>query len=201
MNEREKLLKRIAAEDFAVIELHMFMDSHPNNKEAAMKLKEHDMKSQMLRKEFEETYDKLILSPGAKPTQPKLPGTDIDKLFTLRTVEDTLRIKTYIEKNQPKSAVLAGGGFIGLELAENLRELGMEVTIVQRPKQLMNPFDSDMAAFLHNEMRKHGVKLALGHTVEGFQETTDGVRVLLKEAEPLCADMVVLAIGVTPTQN
>ena len=148
--------------------------------------------------EFEETYDKLILSPGAKPTQPKLPGTDIDKLFTLRTVEDTLRIKTYIEKNQPKSAVLAGGGFIGLELAENLRELGMEVTIVQRPKQLMNPFDSDMAAFLHNEMRKHGVKLALGHTVEGFQETTDGVRVLLKEEEPLCADMVVLAIGVTP---
>ena len=148
--------------------------------------------------EFEETYDKLILSPGAKPTQPKLPGTDIDKLFTLRTVEDTLRIKTYIEKNQPKSAVLAGGGFIGLELAENLRELGMEVTIVQRPKQLMNPFDSDMAAFLHNEMRKHGVKLALGHTVEGFQETTDGVRVLLKETEPLCADMVVLAIGVTP---
>lgn len=148
--------------------------------------------------EFEETYDKLILSPGAKPTQPKLPGTDIDKLFTLRTVEDTLRIKTYIEKNQPKSAVLAGGGFIGLELAENLRELGMEVTIVQRPKQLMNPFDSDMAAFLHNEMRKHGVKLALGHTVEGFQETTDGVRILLKEAEPLCADMVVLAIGVTP---
>lgn len=147
---------------------------------------------------FEETYDKLILSPGAKPTQPKLPGTDIDKLFTLRTVEDTLRIKTYIEKNQPKSAVLVGGGFIGLELAENLRELGMEVTIVQRPKQLMNPFDSDMAAFLHNEMRKHGVKLALGHTVEGFQETTDGVRVLLKEAEPLCADMVVLAIGVTP---
>lgn len=148
--------------------------------------------------EFEETYDKLILSPGAKPTQPKLPGTDIDKLFTLRTVEDTLRIKTYIEKTQPKSAVLAGGGFIGLELAENLRELGMEVTIVQRPKQLMNPFDSDMAAFLHNEMRKHGVKLALGHTVEGFQETADGVRVLLKEAEPLCADMVVLAIGVTP---
>lgn len=148
--------------------------------------------------EFEEIYDKLILSPGAKPTQPKLPGTDIDKLFTLRTVEDTLRIKTYIEKNQPKSAVLAGGGFIGLELAENLRELGMEVTIAQRPNQLMNPFDSDMAAFLHNEMRKHGVKLALGHTVEGFQETTDGVRVLLKEAEPLCADMVVLAIGVTP---
>lgn len=148
--------------------------------------------------EFQETYDKLILSPSAKPTQPKLPGTNIDKLFTLRTVEDTLRIKDYIQKNQPKSAILAGGGFISLELAENLRELGMEVTIVQRPKQLMNPFDSDMAAFIHNEMRKHGVKLALGHTVEGFRETQDGVQVLLKDEAPLQADMVVLAIGVTP---
>lgn len=148
--------------------------------------------------EFQETYDKLILSPGAKPTKPRLPGTDMEKLFTLRTVEDTLRIKDYIQKNHPKSAILAGGGFIGLELAENLRELGMEVTIVQRPKQLMNPFDSDMAAFIHNKMRKHGVKLALGHTVEGFQETQDGVQVLLKEEEHLLADMVVLAIGVTP---
>ena len=148
--------------------------------------------------EFQETYDKLILSPGAKPTQPKLPGTNMEKLFTLRTVEDTLRIKDCIQKNQPKSAILAGGGFIGLELAENLRELGMEVTIVQRPKQLMNPFDSDMAAFIHNEMRKHGVKLALGHTVEGFRETQDGVQVLLKDEAPLQADMVVLAIGVTP---
>ena len=95
---------------------------------------------------FEENYDKLILSPGAKPTQPKLPGVGIDKLFTLRTVEDTFRIKEYINKNHPKSALLAGGGFIGLELAENLRELGMDVTIVQRPKQLMNPFDPDMAS-------------------------------------------------------
>ena len=87
--------------------------------------------------EFEESYDKLILSPGAKPTQPRLPGLGLDKLFTLRTVEDTFRIKEFIRANHPKSAVLAGGGFIGLELAENLRELGMEVTIVQRPKQLI----------------------------------------------------------------
>ena len=147
---------------------------------------------------FEESYDKLILSPGAKPTQPRLPGVGLEKLFTLRTVEDTFRIKDYIRKNHPKSAVLAGGGFIGLELAENLRELGMEVTIVQRPKQLMNPFDPDMAAFIHGEMRKHGVKLALGHTVEGFEERDGGVDVLLKDEAPLHADMVVLAIGVTP---
>ncbi|MGM9603196.1 MAG: FAD-dependent oxidoreductase [Faecousia sp.] len=147
---------------------------------------------------FEESYDKLILSPGAKPAQPRLPGVGLDKLFTLRTVEDTFRIKEYIQKNHPKSAVLAGGGFISLELAENLRELGMEVTIVQRPKQLMNPFDPDMAAFIHAETRKHGVKLALGHTVEGFAERDGGVDVLLKDEAPLHADMVVLAIGVSP---
>ena len=147
---------------------------------------------------FEESYDKLVLSPGAKPTQPRLPGVGLNKLFTLRTVEDTFRIKAYISENHPKSAVLAGGGFISLELAENLRELGMEVTIVQRPKQLMNPFDPDMAAFIHSEMRRHGVKLALGHTVEGFEEKDGGVDVLLKDEAPLHADMVVLAIGVSP---
>ena len=147
---------------------------------------------------FEESYDKLLLSPGAKPTQPRLPGLGSEKIFTLRTVEDTFRIKEYIQEKQPKSAVLAGGGFISLELAENLRELGMDVTIVQRPKQLMNPFDADMAAFIHGEMRKHGVRLALGHTVEGFEEKDSGVDVLLKDEAPLHADMVVLAIGVSP---
>ena len=164
---------------------------HPERKTVSVKNLETD-------EAFEECYDKLILSPGAKPTQPRLPGVGIDKLFTLRTVEDTFRIKEYINQNHPKSAVLAGGGFIGLELAENLRELSMDVTIVQRPKQLMNPFDADMASMIHSEMRKHGVKLALGYTVEGFEERNGGVDVLLKDNAPLHADMVVLAIGVTP---
>ena len=131
---------------------HEVIAIHPEKKTVSVKNLETG-------EEFEESYDKLILSPGAKPT---------------------LRIKEYINKNHPKSAVLAGGGFISLELAENLRELGMEVTIVQRPKQLMNPFDSDMAAFIHNEMRRHGIKLALGHTVEGFEEKDGGITVLLK---------------------
>ena len=147
---------------------------------------------------FEESYDKLLLSPGAKPVLPKLRGMDVPGLFTLRTVEDTLRIKKYIEEQQPKSAVLAGGGFIGLELAENLRELGLDVTIVQRPKQLMSPFDADMAALIHGEMRRHGVKLALGHTVEGFEGKDGGIDVLLEGGAPLHADMVVIAIGVEP---
>ena len=147
---------------------------------------------------FEEAYDKLLLSPGAKPTQPRLPGVNLEKVFTLRTVEDTFRIKDYINTHRPGSAVLAGGGFIGLELAENLRELGLEVTIVQRPRQVMNPLDPDMAAFLHGELRAHGVKLALGHTVEGFVQRDGGVDVLLQNEAPLHADMVILAIGVTP---
>lgn len=147
---------------------------------------------------FQESYDKLLLAPGARPTQPALPGVGLDRLFTLRTVEDTLRIRRFVDTQHPKSVVLAGGGFIGLELAENLRERGLDMTIVQRPKQLMTPFDADMAALIHREVRAHGVRLALGHTVEGFAESEGGVQVLLKDEQPLQADMVILAIGVTP---
>ena len=102
------------------------------------------------------------------------------------------------EENYDKLILSPGGGFIGLELAENLMELGMDVTIVQRPKQLMNPFDPDMASMIHNEMRKHGIKLVLGYTVEGFKGKDNRVDVLLKDNPSLQADMVVLAIGVTP---
>ena len=148
--------------------------------------------------EFTESYDKLRLSPGAVPNHPRLPGSGTDKLFTLRTVEDTLRIRSYIDRNHPKSAVLAGGGFISLEVGENLRKLGMDVTIVQRPKQLMPPFDADMASLIHAEMRRHGVHLALGRSVEGFEERDGGIDVLLRDAQPLHADMVIMAIGVSP---
>jgi len=145
---------------------------------------------------FDESYDKLLLAPGAKPVQPALKGAD--RVFTLRTVEDTLRIKEYIDQHHPRSVILAGGGFISTELSENLRSLGMEVTVVQRSEQLMPPFDSDMASFIHSEMRSHGVHLALGHEVEGFEARDGGVSVLLKDAPPLKADMAVLALGVTP---
>lgn len=147
---------------------------------------------------FEESYDKLLLSPGARPTQPDLPGIGLDRLFTLRTVEDTFRIHDFISQQKPRSVVLAGGGFIGLELAENFREQGIEVTIVQRPRQLMSPFDPEMAAFLHAKMRKKGIRLMLGSSVEGFQEKSGTIQVLLKGGEPVSADMAVLAIGVTP---
>ena len=170
---------------------HEVIAIHPDTKSVSVK----NLKTGNI---FEESYDKLLLSPGAKPVWPSLPGINSPKIFTLRTVEDTLRIKEFIKGNNPKSAVMVGGGFIGLEMTENLRELGMEVTIVQRPKQLMNPFDADMAAFIHNEVRKHGVNLALGYSVEGFDESQDGINVLLKDNAPIHTDMVVLAIGVSP---
>lgn len=107
---------------------HEVTQIHPEQKRVTVKVLETG-------EIFEESYDKLILSPGAKPIRPNLPGIDSDKLFTLRTVEDTFSIYDYIEKNQPKSAVLVGGGYIGIEVAENLREKGLNVTIVQRPKQ------------------------------------------------------------------
>lgn len=164
---------------------------HPNRKTVEVKNLENG-------EVFEEKYDKLLLSPGAKPIKPPFKGIDSDKLFTLRTVEDTLKIKEYVVKNKPKSAVVAGGGFIGLETAENLRELGVDVTIVQLLPQLMAPFDSDMASFIHSEVRKHGVKLALGRKVEDIYDENEKMVVALENDEPLTADMVVLAIGVAP---
>ncbi len=147
---------------------------------------------------FEENYDKLLLSPGARPTQPAVPGVDTDKVFTVRTVEDTYRVRDYVVENEVKTAVIAGGGFIGLEMAENLTNLGIKVTVIQRPKHVMNTLDEDMASFVHSKMRKKGVSLMLGKEVQGFEKYGEGVKVLVKDEAPLAADMVILAIGVTP---
>ncbi|MGI5959119.1 MAG: CoA-disulfide reductase [Massiliimalia sp.] len=148
--------------------------------------------------EFEESYDKLILSPGAKPVKPKFAGIESSKIFTLRTVEDTLKIKNYTDKTHPQSAVVVGGGFIGLEMAENLCKLGMDVTLVEAAQQLMAPFDADMAAFIHAEVRKQGIHLLLGAMVDGFAEKDEKIQVMLKDNQSLDADMVILAIGVAP---
>ena len=146
---------------------------------------------------FSESYDKLILSTGARPIKPNFEGIDNERIFTLRTVEDTLRIKQFTEDKRPESAVVVGGGFIGIEVAENLRRLGMDVTLVEAAPQVMAPFDGDMAALIHAEMVRNGVKLMLGTMVEGFT-AEGGVTVRLKGKEPQTADMAVLAIGVAP---
>lgn len=150
---------------------------------------------------FEESYDKLLLSPGARPVKPPFKGIDSDKIFTLRTVEDTLKIKKYVDAEKPDSAVVVGGGFIGLEVAENLNELGINVTIIEGLDQLMMPFDKDMASFIHSEVRKHGIKLTLNHLVDGFEEKDGKVVVNVKGSESISADMVVLAIGVSPDSS
>lgn len=150
------------------------------------------------RQSWEESYDKLLLSPGAKALRPAWADPDLEQVFTLRTVEDTYRIKEYVEAHHSAKAVIAGGGFIGLELAENFRHLGMEVTIVQRSQQLMAPLDPDMAAFLHGEMRKQGVKLVLGQEVQGVSLENKGLKVQLEQGEVLQADLVILALGVVP---
>lgn len=147
---------------------------------------------------FEEKYDKLVLSMGAKPIRPDLPGIDDERIFTVRNVEDTFRIKDYIDATKPERAVVIGGGFIGIEMAENLRRLGMEVTLVEAAPQLMAPFDGDMAAFIHAEVRAAGVKLVLGGMVDGFESNGKSLGVRLKDGDTISCDMAVLAIGVAP---
>lgn len=148
--------------------------------------------------EFEEAYDKLILSPGAKPIRPDLPGIDSKNLFSLRTVEDTFRIRQFAEEHKPKTAVMVGGGFIGLEVAENLCELGVKVTVIQRGNQLLNTLDYDMATLVHSKLRSKGIDLKIGGNVVAFEETETGLNVLLENEQPIGTDMVLLAIGVSP---
>lgn len=148
--------------------------------------------------EYTETYDKLILSPGAKAVKPAVPGVESDKIFTLRTVEDTYRMQEYVKEQRPKRAVVIGGGFIGLETAENLMHVGVEVTLLQRSSQVMPPYDEDMAALLHSYLRTVGLDLRLNHPFTGFREENGQILTLIKDKEPVAADMVVLAIGVEP---
>lgn len=147
---------------------------------------------------YREPYDKLILAPGAKPAVPPVPGTNSDRLFTLRTVEDAFAIADFIDACAPRSAAVVGGGFIGLEMAENLVERGLEVTVVQRGGHVMPTLDADMASLVHNRLRAHGVRLALNAAVTGFSEERGRILTHVDGREPLMPDMVLLAVGVVP---
>ena len=145
---------------------------------------------------FKESYDKLILSPGAKAIMPK-GSQEKENIFKLRTVEDTYKIYDFVKGNQPKSAVIVGGGFIGIELAENLHELGIKVTIVQRSDHLLPIIDYDMASFLHAKLRNKGIDLALNSPVEEIKEESGKIRIKAGSLW-LEADMAVMALGVMP---
>ncbi len=147
---------------------------------------------------YKERYNKLVLSPGAEPLRPPLPGINGRGIFTLRNVADTDYIKTYIRQNQAKKAVVIGAGFIGLEMAENLHEIGLEVNIIEMGGQVMAPIDFAMAALVQQHIRSKGVNLFLNSAVSGFEPTDTGQRVLLTTGEILEADIVILSIGVRP---
>lgn len=148
--------------------------------------------------EYKEHYDKLVLSPGAEPVRPPLPGINEKGIFTLRNVADTDFIKSYVRQFPFGKAVIIGAGFIGLEMAENLSNIGMEVSIVEMANQVMAPLDYSMAALIQQHIRTKGIKLYLKTAVTGFQKSEDSVKVLLKEGEALDADVVILSIGVRP---
>ena len=148
--------------------------------------------------EYSLDYDKLILSPGAKAMVPDTPGVHSKRVLKLRTVEDALEMRRIVAEEKPGRVVVIGGGFIGLEAAENLVEAGVSVTLLQRSEQVMPPLDWDMACELHAELRKNGVDLRFKHAVESYEEIENGIRVHVKGRESIDCAFVVLAVGVVP---
>ena len=148
--------------------------------------------------DYELSYDKLVLSPGAEPIRPPLDGINSEGIFTLRNVTDTDRIKAYISKFPNGKAVIIGAGFIGLEMAENFHNLGMHVSIIEMGPQILAPVDFPIAAIAQQHIRSKGVDLRLKTTVTGFERNENGLKVFMKDEQPLDADVVILSIGVKP---
>lgn len=147
---------------------------------------------------YGESYDKLLLSPGAEPIRPPLEGINLDRVFTLRNIPDTYKIKDFIDNNNPKRAFVVGGGFIGVELAENLVGTNIDVTLAELADQLLATIDFDMAADVHNHVRAKGVQLLLGAALQKITEKQDGSLEIVAGGNVYEADFVALAIGVRP---
>lgn len=150
---------------------------------------------------YEESYDKLVISTGASPVRPPLPGIDLSGIFTLRNVTDTDRIKEYIKSHAPRKAVVVGAGFIGLEMAENLHAQGAKVSIVEMGNQVMAPIDFSMASLVHQHLMDKGVNLYLEQAVASFSRDGRGLKVTFKNGQSISADIVILSIGVRPETN
>ncbi|WP_458408880.1 FAD-dependent oxidoreductase [Bacteroides congonensis] len=150
---------------------------------------------------YEESYDKLLISTGASPVRPPLPGIDLSGIFTLRNVADTDKIKAYIDSHAPRQAVVVGAGFIGLEMAENLHAQGAKVSIVEMGNQVMAPIDFSMASLVHQHLMDKGVNLYLEQAVASFERDGKGLKVTFKNGQSIAADIVILSIGVRPETN
>ena len=195
IDEREKLLVQTPASFGQRFRVDVRVENeviaiHPQNKTITVRTVDGG--------EYEETYDKLLLSPGATPVRPPLEGIDSEGIFTLRNVEDTDRIKSYLTEHAVKRAVVVGAGFIGLEMAENLHHAGVSVSVVEMGNQVMAPIDFSMAAPVHQHLAQKGVSLYLEEGVTHFQRTEQGITVFLKSGKTISADMVLLSIGVRP---
>ena len=142
---------------------------------------------------FEERYDKLILSPGAKPVMPDFCKGDCSNIFTLRTVEDTLKIREFTDNYPIKTAVIIGGGFIGLEMAENLKNRGIDITVIQKGDHLLNTVDSDIASFIHTNLRTKGINILLNANVKSIENN-----MVVTDCQKIHADMVIVSVGVSP---
>lgn len=160
--------------------------------------KEVEIKNLSTGETYTETYDKLVLSPGAEPLRPGIEGIGSKKIFTLRNVPDTDTIKNYVNTENPKRAIVVGGGFIGLEMAENLHDLGIQVDVVEMANQVMAPLDFSMAAIVHRQLTDKGVGLHLEDGVSRFEEKDGGVTGHLRSGKQIATDMVLLSIGVRP---
>lgn len=167
--------------------------------EKTISLIERDATGSVVR-EYKESYDKLILSPGSKPLKPPIPGIDRDNIFTLWTVPDVDKIKSYLDSLKPQNAVVVGGGFIGLEVAENLSERGIKVSLIEGATQVMMPLDFEMAQIVHQQLSIQGIDLHLGKVVSAFEKGTSSnkTNVIVAGGTRLEADVIILAIGVRP---
>ncbi|OIJ14401.1 CoA-disulfide reductase [Anaerobacillus alkalilacustris] len=170
--------------------LNEVIDINRNNKTVTVK----DLRTG---EQYEEGYDQLVLSPGARPIVPPIPGLkEANAIFTLRNIPDTDRIKSYVDHKNPKRAVIVGGGFIGLEMAENLYERGLDVTIIEMADQVMAPLDYEMASIIHTHLEEKGVNLILSDGVNSFGN--EGKKVVTQNGKEIETDMIILSIGVRP---
>jgi CoA-disulfide reductase len=195
IKDREKLLVQTpeamkARFNIDVRNFSEVMKIHPKNKTVTVKSK--------TKGTYDESYDFLILSPGAKALRPPIPGIDHTTIFTLRNIADTDAIKAYVDKHDTKTAVVIGGGYVGVEMAENLSERGLKVSLCEAAPHILAPFDSDMVVMVEKELADHGVELFLDDGVKAFNDSEKKVEVVLNSGTKLKADIVILAIGVAP---
>ncbi|HHY25837.1 MAG TPA: FAD-dependent oxidoreductase [Desulfitobacterium dehalogenans] len=195
INKRERLMVQTPEDMKARFNIDVRINSEvikldANNKKVLVKSKS--------RGTYEEDYDSIILSPGAKALRPNIPGIDNSKILTLRNIPDTDAIKALVDQKGVNSAIVIGGGFVGVEMAENFKERGLNVTLVEAAPHILAPFDTDMVVLAEKELAAHGIRLILNDGVKSFQDLDNQVEVTLASNTKLQGDLILLAIGVTP---